>query len=49
MTDAEARVERLTKQIADLLPSWSLALVVEAVQAMRGVAFILTVTVEVGG
>ena len=50
VTDAEARVERLTTQIADLLPSWSLALVVEAVQAMRGVAFIVAVTVvaEVG-
>jgi transposase len=50
VTDAEARVERLTTQIADLLPSWSLASVVEAVQAMRGVAFIVAVTVvaEVG-
>ena len=47
---SEARVERLTKQIADLLPSWSLAPVVEAIQAMRGVAFIVAVTVaaEVG-
>lgn len=50
VTDAEARVERLTKQIADMLPGWSLAPVVEAVQAMRGVAFIVAVTVvaEVG-
>ena len=50
MTDAEARIERLTGQIADLLPSWSLAPVVEAIQAMRGVAFIVAVTVvaEVG-
>ena len=50
VTDAEARVERLTGQIADLLPSWSLAPVVAAVQAMRGVAFIVAVTVvaEVG-
>lgn len=50
VSDAEARVERLTTQIADLLPSWSLASVVEAVQAMRGVAFIVAVTVvaEVG-
>ena len=38
-------MERLTGQIADLLPSWSLAPVVEAVQAMRGVAFIVAVTV----
>lgn len=50
VTDAEARIERLTGQIADLLPSWSLAPVVEAIQAMRGVAFIVAVTVvaEVG-
>lgn len=47
VADAEARVERLTDQIADLLPSWSLAPVVEA---MRGVAFIVAVTMvaEVG-
>ena len=50
VSDAEVRVERLTTQIADLLPTWSLAPVVEAVQAMRGVAFIVAVTVvaEVG-
>lgn len=50
VSDAEARVERLTAQIAGLLPTWSLAPVVEAVQAMRGVAFIVAVTVvaEVG-
>ena len=38
VTDAAAEVERLTKQIADLLPAWSTAPVVGAVQAMRGVA-----------
>lgn len=50
VADAEARVTRLTDQIAALLPSWDLAPVVEAVQAMRGVAFIVAVTVvaEVG-
>lgn len=50
VTDAEARVERLTKQIMGLVPDWSLASMVEAVQAMRGVAFIVAVTVvaEVG-
>ncbi len=50
VTDAEARVERLTGQIADLLPHWNLTPVVEAVQAMRGVGFIVAVTVvaEVG-
>ena len=49
-TDAEARIERLTKQIADLLPGRSLAPVIDAVQAMRGVAFIVAVRVvaEVG-
>ena len=45
VADAEARVERLTGQIADLLPTWSLAPVVDAVQAMRGVGFIVAVTV----
>ncbi len=50
VADAEVRVERLTGQIADLFPGWSLAPVAEAVQAMRGVAFIVAVTVvaEVG-
>lgn len=50
IADAEARIERLTQQIKDLAPSWSLWPVVEAVQAMRGVAFIVAVTVvaEVG-
>jgi len=43
VTDAEARIERLTGQIAVPLPSWSLAPVVEAIQAMRGVAFIVAV------
>jgi transposase len=48
--DAEARVERLAAQIEDLLPSWSMRSVVEAVQAMRGVGMIVAVTVvaEVG-
>ncbi len=50
VTDAEARVRRLKDQITAQLPEWSLAPVVEAVQAMRGVAFIVAVTVvaEVG-
>jgi transposase len=50
VTDAEARVDRLTKQIETLAPQWSMVRVVEAVQAMRGVAFIVAVTVvaEVG-
>ena len=50
VTDVEARVDRLTKQIEELAPQWSMAPVVEAVQAMRGVAFIVAATVvaEVG-
>jgi transposase len=48
--DGEARVERLTGQIETLLASWSLAPVVRAIQAMRGVALLVAVTVvsEVG-
>jgi transposase len=48
--DAEARLARLERQITELLPTWSMAPVVEAVQAMRGVALIVAVTVvaEVG-
>ena len=48
--DAEERVARLTKQIEDLVPTWSMAPIVEAFQAMRGVAFVAAVTVvaEVG-
>ncbi|MBC7800363.1 MAG: IS110 family transposase [Gemmatimonadaceae bacterium] len=48
--DAEKRVARLAEQISVLLPSWSLAPVVQALQAMRGVGSIVAVTVvaEVG-
>ena len=48
--DAEARRERLKRQIEELLPAWSMAPVVAALQAMRGVALIVAVTVvaEVG-
>jgi transposase len=48
--DAEARVAGLTRQIEELTPSWSLAPLVRAFQAMRGVAFIVAVTIvaEVG-
>ena len=42
--DAEARRDRLTGQIEELLPRWSMAPVVEALQAMRGVALIVAVT-----
>jgi transposase len=48
--DADARLSRLTGQIEELLPSWSMAPVVAALQAMRGVALVVAVTVvaEVG-
>ena len=48
--DAEARVDRLTRQIEELLPNWSMSPVVTALQAMRGVALVVAVTVvaEVG-
>jgi transposase len=48
--DAEARRDRLTGQIEELLPAWSMAPVVEALQAMRGIALIVAVTLvaEVG-
>lgn len=42
--DAEIRLERLTKQIAEVVPMWSMAQVVSAYQAMRGVAFMTAVT-----
>ena len=50
VTDAEARVERLLRQIEELAQDWSQAPVVAALQAMRGVAFIVAVTLvaEVG-
>ena len=38
VTDAEERVARLTGQIEVLVPQWSMAPVVRAFQAMRGVA-----------
>ena len=42
--DAEARLERLTQQIAEVLTTWSMAPVVEAYQALRGVALVAAVT-----
>jgi transposase len=47
---AEQRVARLVEQIAALLPSWWLAPIVQALQAMRGIALIVAVNVaaEVG-
>jgi transposase len=48
--DAESRRDRLTRQIEELMPSWSMAPVAAALQAMRGVALVVAVTVvaEVG-
>jgi transposase len=48
--EAEQRIDRLTRQIEELLPNWSMAPVATAIQAMRGVALINAVTVvaEVG-
>lgn len=42
--DAGVREDRLIKQLAEIAASWSMAPVVEAYQAMRGVAFITAVT-----
>ena len=42
--DAEARLERLTQQVAEVVSTWSMAPVVEAYQALRGVAFLTAVT-----
>jgi transposase len=42
--DAEARLERLTRQVAEVASSWSMAPVVEAYQALRGVALLTAVT-----
>lgn len=43
--NAGIRLARLEAQIAELLPRWSLAPVVKAIQAMRGVSFVSAVTV----
>ena len=44
LEDAQARLERLTQQIAEVLTTWSMAPVVEAYQALRGVALVAAVT-----
>ena len=48
--EAKTRRDRLTQQIEELLPNWSMAPVVAALQSMRGVALVVAVTVvaEVG-
>lgn len=48
--EAQARRDRLAKQMQELAPSWSLAKVVTAIQALRGVALIAAITLvaEIG-
>ena len=50
INDAVTRLRRLDQQVAEIVPSWSMAPVVEAYQAMRGVSFAVAVTfvVEIG-
>jgi transposase len=42
--ETDQRVGRLTEQIKKLIPDWSLAPVVKAIQALRGVSLIVAVT-----
>ena len=42
--DAATRLRRLDEQVAAIVPNWSMAPVVEAYQAMRGVSFVVAVT-----
>jgi len=42
--EAEVRLKRLTEQVTETAASWSMAPVVKAYQAMRGVAFMIAVT-----
>ena len=44
ITEATARVERLTQQIETLVSSWRMAPVVQALQALRGVSLIVAAT-----
>jgi transposase len=44
ITDAAQRLHRLDEQLAAIVPSWSMAPVVEAYQAMRGASFLVAVT-----
>jgi transposase len=48
--EAEVRLQRLTQQVAETVASWSMAPVVKAYQAMRGVSLLTAVTflVEIG-
>jgi transposase len=42
--DAAQRLRRLEAQVAAIVPTWSLAPVVQAYQAMRGASFLVAVT-----
>jgi len=42
--DAATRLRRLDEQVVAIVPSWSMAPVVAAYQAMRGVSFVVAVT-----
>jgi transposase len=44
IADADHRLRRLERQLAVIVPGWSMAPVVEAYQAMRGASFIVAVT-----
>jgi transposase len=44
IADAGARLRRLEEQLIAIVPSWSMAPVIAAYQAMRGVSFIVAVT-----
>ena len=44
IADAAQRLHRLEKQLAIIVPSWSMAPVVAAFQAMRGASFLVAVT-----
>ena len=50
VSNAEVRVKRFDDQIATFVPDWSLAPVVAALQAMRGIGFLCAVTLasEIG-
>jgi transposase len=44
IADAAARLQRLEQQLLAIVPSWSMAPVVAAYQAMRGASFLVAVT-----
>ena len=44
IAEADQRLRRLEQQVAQIVPNWSMAPVVEAYQAMRGASFIVAVT-----